>query len=97
MTRSRQLSLAFGGLGLLIAAAFTIYFGMDPNLDSPAAHFTGIAEFVLCPGSLLFVTFIDAEPGTNGFVLMSVVIAFINFWLYAAIGRVIGKRLWKNG
>ena len=42
VTRPGQLSLAFGVLGWLIAAAFAVYCGADPSLDTPAAYFAEI-------------------------------------------------------
>ena len=97
LRKRRRLALYFAVFGLVIAVAFGLYSGIDPRGDTAAALWLGIVSFVLCPGSLLFVTFIDAEPWTNGFFLMWFVIGLINFGLYGAIGYVIGKGLWKSG
>jgi hypothetical protein len=69
---------------------------VDPAPDSQAARGSGIAALVLCPGSLLFVVFIDAEPGTSGFALVWVMVALINAGLYGAVGIVIGRLAWAR-
>jgi drug/metabolite transporter (DMT)-like permease len=83
-------------LGLLIAVTFGAYFETDPSLESPRAVWAATVSVVLCPGSLLFVTFIDAEPRTSGFLFMWLAIGLINIALYGAIGAVIGRFLWKS-
>jgi hypothetical protein len=94
--KRRQLMLRFAVLGLAIAAAFFVYFETDPRPESlPALWAAGIA-FALCPGSLLFVTWIDIEPQTTAFAIMWLVIALINFALYGAIGGVVGQFRWKG-
>jgi hypothetical protein len=94
--RSRRLTLSLAVLGLVIAVGFGVYFDTDPRLESPAADWAGGVSLVLCPGSLLFVTFIDAEPGTNGFLFMWTIIGLINLGLYAALGAFLGRIMWKS-
>jgi hypothetical protein len=94
--KRRQLALRFALFGLAVAAAFGGYFETSPRLESPAALFAGSASLVLCPGSLLFVTFVDAEPQTSGFLFMWLVVGLINFALYGAVGMVVGKFRWKT-
>jgi drug/metabolite transporter (DMT)-like permease len=83
-------------VGLTIALAFGIYSGVNQNIESRNAVIATTISFVLCPGSLLFVTFIDAEPWTNGFVLMWLVIAIINAFVYGLVGYLVGRFLWKS-
>ena len=91
-----QLTLCLAVIGLVIAAIFGIYFGMNPRSESPGALRAAVISFVLCPGSLLFATFIDAEPWTNGFVFMWLAIAVINIGLYGVIGHLVGRFLWRS-
>jgi len=81
---------------LLIATMFAIYSGLEPLGDSSLAISMGLASFVLCPGSLLFVTFIDAEPWTSGFFFMWLVIGTINVVIYGAVANLI-ERLRRTG
>jgi len=91
------LPIALAVSGLLIAAAFAMFFQIvDPAPDSQASRGSGIAALILCPGSLLFVTFIDAEPGTSGFAFMWVMVALMNAGLYGVIGIVIGRLAWSS-
>jgi hypothetical protein len=93
--KRRQLKIGLAVLGFVIAAAFFAYFETDPRPGSlPALWAAGIA-LVLCPGSLLFVTWLDIEPQTTAFVIMWLVIALVNVALYGAIGGVVGKFRWK--
>jgi len=87
MRKRTQLTVASAILGLFIAAAFATYFEVaDPAPDSRAAVWSGGASLILCPGGLLFWWFIDAEPGTSGFVFMWVIIGLLNAGLYGLIG-----------
>jgi FtsH-binding integral membrane protein len=92
-----RLTIWLAVVGLIVALAFGIYFGMSPHNESRGAVIAATVSFVLCPGSLLFVTFIDAEPWTNGFILMWLAVAIINAAVYGLIGRLIGRFLWKSG
>jgi hypothetical protein len=90
-----RLTIALAALGFLIAAAFAIFAQIvDPRPASYAAVSCEVASLILCPGSLLFVTFIDAEPGTSGFVFMWVTVGLVNAGLYGAIGAIIGRLTW---
>ncbi len=82
--------------GLIIAGAFFAYSETDPPPQSPMALLAGVAALVLCPGSLLFVTWIDIEAQTSASAVMWLIIGVINFALYGAIGAVIGRLLWKT-
>ena len=84
-------------LRMVTAAAFCASFDTDPPLNSTSALWASGDALVLCPGSFLSVTFVDAEPHTAGFAFRWPLIGIINFPLYGAIGAVIGKRLWKSG
>src|SRR5258708_21698758 len=93
--KRRQLKIGLAMIGFVIAAAFFFYFETDPRVGSvPALWATGIA-LILCPGSLLFVTWLDIEPQTTAFTTMWLVIALINSALYGTIGGVVGKFRWK--
>jgi drug/metabolite transporter (DMT)-like permease len=83
-------------VGLIIALAFGVYFGINPKSESRGAVIAATVSFVLCPGSLLFVTFIDAEPWTNGSIFMWLAVAIINTGVYGFIGHLVGRFLWRS-
>jgi hypothetical protein len=60
----------------------------DPKPGSPAALWTAAAALILCPGSLLFVRDIDAEPGTSLFLFVWLMVGLINAGLYGGIGGI---------
>jgi drug/metabolite transporter (DMT)-like permease len=93
--KRRKLTIGLALLGLAIAAAFAAYSETDPRPESPAAVWSGVVALILCPGSLLFVTWIDIEPKTAAFAVMWLIIGLINFALYGAIGAVVGRFRWK--
>lgn len=93
VSRKRSLlTLCLAVLGVAIATAFGVYFGLDPRGESTAAS----ASLILCPGTILFATFIDAEPWTNGFLFMWLAIGVINLGLYGGIGHFIGRLFWRS-
>jgi EamA domain-containing membrane protein RarD len=94
--KRKRLTLCLAVVGFVIAAAFAAYFETQPRLESPMVVGTSVASLLLCPGSFLFVTFIDAEPHTGGFLLMWTIVGLLNFGVYGAIGAVIGRWLWKS-
>src|SRR2546425_12102120 len=77
--KRRKLTIGVAVLGLLIAAVFAAYSETDPRPDSTAALWAGIITLVLCPGSLLFVTWTDIDPHTKASAIMWLIIAVINF------------------
>lgn len=93
MLKRRQLTRWFSFCGLMIAAVFAVYGGINPSVETHAELWVGTASVVLCPGSFLFATFIDADPWTNGFYFMWLVIGLINLALYGAVGAAIGRFL----
>jgi hypothetical protein len=93
--KRRQLTIRLALLGLAIAAAFFAYSETDPPPQSPLALFAGVVALVLCPGSLLFVTWIDIEVHTTASAIMWSIIGIINFALYGGIGWFIGQFRWK--
>lgn len=93
--KRRQLAISLAVVGLVIAAVFFAYFETDPRPESPAALWAGGLALVLCPGSLLFVTWIDIEPQTSAFAVMWLIIGLINFALYGGIGLLVSRFRWK--
>lgn len=84
-------TLASAVVGLFIAAAFATYFDLvDPAPNSQAGLWSAWAAVILCPGTLFFWWFIDAEPGTSGFVFVWVIVGLFNVALYGTIGGMIG-------
>ena len=86
-----RLTVWLAVVGLIVALAFGVYFGLNPKSEGRGALIAATISFVLCPGSLLFVTFIDAEPWTNGFVFMWLAVAVINAGVYGLVGHLIGR------
>lgn len=95
--RRRQLTIALALLGVVVAVGFGLYFNASPQLDSQTAIKVETTSVFFCPGSLLFVGFIDAEPQTGAFLFMWLLVAAINFFIYGAIGLFIGRLIWKSG
>ena len=95
--RRPRLAVWLAVVGLIVALAFGIYFGINAQNESRGAAIAATVSFVLCPGSLLFVTFIDAEPWTNGFIFMWLAVAIINAAVYGLIGHLAGRFLWRSG
>src|SRR5579863_973300 len=93
--KRRKLAISLALVGLLIAAVFFAYFETDPRPGSSAALLAGGLALVLCPGSLLFVTWIDIEPQTSAFTVMWLIIGLINFVLYGGIGVLVSRFKWK--
>jgi hypothetical protein len=93
--KRRKLAISFAFVGLLIAAVLFAYFETDPWPGSSAALVAGGLALVLCPGSLLFVTWIDIEPQTSAFAVMWLIIGAINFALYGGIGLLVSRFKWK--
>jgi hypothetical protein len=90
-----QLIIGLAVLGLVIATGFFAYFETDPPPGSSAAIWAAGVALALCPGSLLFVTWLDIEPHTTAFTIMWLVIGLINFAVYGAIGSVVSRLRWK--
>jgi hypothetical protein len=66
------------------------------RLDPPRLNFIVWAVFIfLCAPSLLSVPLIDVESGTRDFAMVWLVIGDVNAALYAMIGWVAGKIIWK--
>ena len=94
--KRRKLTIGLALCGLIIAGAFFAYSETDPPPQSRTALLAGVAALVLCPGSLLFVTWIDIEAQTTASAVMWLIIGLINFALYGAIGTVVGRFRWKG-
>lgn len=93
--KKRQLTIRLAFVGLAIAVAFALYFETDPRPGSPAAIWSGMAALFLCPGSLLFITWIDIEPQTSAFIAMWAIIGLINFAVYGGVGMLVSQFRWK--
>ena len=87
----RKSAISLAAVGLLIAAVFFGYFETDPRPESLAVLLSGALATVLCPGSLLFATWIDIEPQTSAFMVMWVIIGLINVALYGGIGLFVSR------
>lgn len=87
----KKLAVSLALMGLLIAATFFGYFETDPRPGSPVAVFAGGLALVLCPGSLLFATWVDIEPQTSAFAVVWLVIGLTNFALYGGVGLFLSR------
>jgi hypothetical protein len=94
-----QIIVGFALLGLTIAAAlyvYAVFYDYTKPLNS-IDLVLGIASFILCPPTLLFVTCIDCEVIGWGGVIMYSIIGVLNAALYAAVGSVVvGPRKKSN-
>ena len=92
--KRRKLTIGLALCGLIIAGTFFAYSETDPP-QSRMALLAGVAALVLCPGSLLFVTWIDIEAQTTASAVMWLIIGLINFALYGGIGWLVGRSRWR--
>jgi len=94
--KRRKFTFALASLGLLIAVIIWAYSELtDSSPPRPFNFPLWMAFTTLCPTSFLSVLLIDVEPGSGSFALMWVVIGLLNSALYATIGAVVGRFLWK--
>ena len=95
--RRRRLTTVLAVVGLIVA----VLGGVDGQLtDTSHLNFDAviwIALMIFCPPSLIFVSLIDVEPGTVGFVVTWLAIAVVNSVLYAVIGLAVGRLAWRSG
>jgi cytochrome bd-type quinol oxidase subunit 2 len=93
--KRRKLTIGLALCGLIIAGAFFAYSETDPPPQSRMALLAGVAALALCPGSLLFVTWIDIEVQTTASAVMWLIIGQINFTLYGGVGWLVGRSRWR--
>jgi hypothetical protein len=99
LPKVRQLTIRLALLGLLITAAIYISIAYTPYTNTPNAAETlgGAMVVILCPPSLLAIPLFDIEPySMPGAVLWSF-IGLLNMGLYAVVGAVVGRFLWRKG
>jgi hypothetical protein len=97
--RQRRLIIGFAFLGLAIASAIYISIAYTHYTTTPSAAQTlgGAVVVILCPPSLLAIPLFDIEPySMPGAVLWSF-IGLLNMGLYAVVGAVVGRFLWRKG
>jgi uncharacterized membrane protein len=94
--RRWQMGISLAVIGLMIAAFFA-YLEADPRAASSGALGSRLRTSVLCPGSLLFVTWIDMEPRTIASAVMWVIVGLMTFVLYGGIGLLVSRFFWKAG
>jgi hypothetical protein len=91
-----RLALSLATIGLLIAIGFGIFLGIHSRVETSSDLTAVTVSFVLCPGTLLFAAFIDAEPWTNGFFVVWFAMALVNVALYGGVGYLIGRLFWRS-
>jgi hypothetical protein len=93
--KRRMLMFFLALLGFAIAAVIWAYAELTdsspPHVNVPL--WAGFA--LLCPAALLSVPLIDVEPGTTDFLITWLIIGVVNSALYAVVGLVVGRFLWK--
>ena len=92
MRKSWKTIVGFALIGLAVAAlSYVLALSHDYDKPwNPGVLVLGIAFFILCPPSWLFVMCIDCEVGGwDGLILYVVIIGLLNAALYAVIGAVI--------
>jgi hypothetical protein len=98
MKKQRQLVWALAAFGLVITAvswAYNAFGDYSRPMNIKKFSLTSVLV-ILCPPSLLSVPFWETEPDTVPGVVIWSIIGLINSGLYAAIGTVVGRRLWKS-
>jgi hypothetical protein len=55
----------------------------------------GVISVVLCPPGLLSIPLFDIEPYSVPGIVLWLIIGLVNSGLYAGIGKVVGRLLWK--
>lgn len=94
MSEENRLKVGFAALGLAIGAALFTYLEFT-NYAQLNAVWLGVSV-VFCPPSLLSMLFMDIEPHTVEAVVAWSVVGLLNSALYAAIGAVVAKYLWRS-
>jgi hypothetical protein len=97
MSRGKQFAIGFAIFGMAITAVFFAYL----ELSDPCNR-SEILEWVLsvlCPPSVLSLFLVDIfldQHSINGFIGWFI-IGLLNSGLYAAIGVVVERYLWRSG
>ncbi len=81
-------------LGFVITAALFAYIERTDYVPmNPVLLWISV---LLCPASLLSVLLFDLNPHSVDMTIAWSIIGLFNAGLYAAIGKVVGKYLWKS-
>jgi hypothetical protein len=98
MHKRRRLIIGLALFGLAITAAIyaSIRFTPDAEPPSRAAIFLGVISIILCPPSVLSVPLFDIDAYTAPGAILWLLIGLVNSGLYAAIGAILGRFLWKK-
>ena len=94
MSKRGRLTVGLAVIGMALASVFFAYLAFtDPNAQNETVlRILG----VLCPPSPLSVVLIDVEKGSSAAAIVWLIIGLVNSGLYAAIGWVVGRYLWKS-
>src|SRR5713226_6249085 len=95
MSRGKRFAIRFAIFGMAITSVFFAYLELsDPNNRSETLEWV---LSVLCPPSVLSLFLVDVfldQHSANGFVGWFM-IGLLNSGLYAAVGMIVGRHLWK--
>lgn len=99
MSSVRRAAIRFALVGILITAAIYasipyIHYTETPNVIERVLGFMSV---VLCPAGLLAVPLFDIEPYSAPGVVLWSLIALLNMGLYAVVGALVGRFLWRRG
>jgi hypothetical protein len=94
MSKQRRLTVRLAVIGMAFTSVFFAYLAFT---DTDARNETVLRILgVLCPPSPLSVVLIDVEKGSSPAAIVWLIIGLVNSGLYAAIGWVVGRYLWKS-
>jgi hypothetical protein len=96
MSRGKRFAIRFAILGMAITSVFFAYLELsDPGNRNVTLEWV---LSVLCPPSVLSLFLVDVfldQHSANGFVGWFI-IELLNSGLYAAIGMIVGRYLWRS-
>src|SRR5579872_2570070 len=98
MSNVRRTAIRFAFIGLLITIAMyaSIPYVHDTEHPSVIEGILGNMAIVLCPAGLLAVPLFDIEPYSPPGVVLWSLIALLNMGLYAGVGTVAGRFLYRR-
>jgi hypothetical protein len=94
MSRGERFAILFAIFGTAITAAFFAYLEfLDPYNRSEILQWV---LFVLCPLSVLSIFLLDVDKHSAMGFIGWFIIGVFNSGLYAAVGMVVGRYLWRS-
>ncbi len=94
MSRGKRFAIRFAIFGMAIATVFFAHLELsDPYNRSETLQWV---LFVLCPPSVLSIYLLDVDKHSAMGFIGWFIIGLFNSGLYAAVGMVVGRYLWRS-